>query len=135
MAQGEGGRDGRIVFWLAVATGVVLCLIGLRFLLDPRTAGFFFGIDKQSPGFAPHSAIALRDLWLGLLLVVFAFLRDWRAVAIWLGLATLVCFGDAAIAATSSGRWWSVAFHVSSGLFCGGLSWVASRLARSQYTA
>ena len=125
---------GEVVFWLAIATGVVLSLIGVRFLIAPEAAATFFGIDRRNPGFAPHAAIALRDVWLGLLVVAFAVLRDWRAVALWLGLATLVCFGDAMIAATSSGRWVSVAFHSSSGLFCGALATAAWRLARPTAT-
>lgn len=126
-------RLGDIVFWLAIATGVVLSVIGVRFLIAPETAATFFGIDRRNPGFAPHAAIALRDLWLGLLVVIFAILRDWRAVALWLVLATLVCFGDALIAASSSGRWVSVAFHSASGLFCGALANAAWRLARQPY--
>ncbi|MCL4767255.1 MAG: DUF4267 domain-containing protein [Hyphomicrobiaceae bacterium] len=130
MAQRGGQRLVDAVFWLAIATGVVLSLIGIRFLLQPEPAATFFGIDRRDPGFAPHAAIALRDLWLGLLVVAFAMLRDWCAVALWLGMATLVCFGDALIAATSSGRWVSVAFHSGSGLFCGALASMAWRLAR-----
>ena len=125
MAQRKDDRAGRVVLWLAIATGVVLCLIGIRFLADPRSAAFFFGIDKQNPGFAPHAAIGLRDLWLGLLLVAFAFLRDWRAIALWLGFAAIVCFSDAVIAATSSGRGSAVAFHTVSGVFCAALGWMA----------
>jgi len=125
------GPHTKVVFWLAIATGVVLSLIGVRFLLQPESAASFFGIDPRNPGFAPHAAIALRDLWLGLLLVAFTVLRDWRAVALWLGLATLVCFGDAAIAASSSGRALSIAFHSGSGLFCGILAPLAWRLSRS----
>ena len=121
-----------VLFWLAIATGVVLSLIGIRFLLQPEPAANFFGIDRHDPGFAPHAAIALRDLWLGLLVIAFALLKDWRAVALWLGLATLVCFGDAIIAATSSGRWVSVAFHSGSGLFCAGLAALAWRSAHSR---
>jgi len=124
-------RHTKLVFWLAVATGLVLSIIGLRFLLQPESAANFFGIDRRSPGFAPHAAIALRDLWLGLLLIALAVLRDWRAVALWLGLATLVCFGDAAIAAVSSGRAVSIAFHGGSGLFCGILATLAWRLSRT----
>lgn len=130
VAQRGQQRLGHAVLWLALAAGIVLALIGLRFLLQPEPAATFFGIDRRAPGFAPHAAIALRDLWLGLLVVAFAVLADWRAVALWLGLATLVCFGDALIAATSSGRWVSVAFHVGSGLFCGCLAAGAWRLAR-----
>lgn len=134
MAQRGKQRATDAVFWLAVATGVVLCLIGLRFLISPEVAASFFGIDRRNPGFAPHAAIALRDLWLGLLVVIFAALRDWRAIALWLGLAMFVCFGDALIAASSSGRWVSVAFHTGSGLFCGVLAIAAWRLARQPKT-
>ena len=125
MRERRDDRASRVVIWAALATGIVLCLIGVRFLVDPRSAAFFFGIDKQNPGFAPHAAIGLRDLWLGLLLIVFAFLRDWRAIALWLGFATLVCFSDAVIALGSSGRAWAVAFHAISGVFCAVLAWVA----------
>ena len=131
MAQRGQRRLTEILFWLAIATGLVLSLIGIRFLLQPEPAATFFGIDRRNPGFAPHAAIALRDLWLGLLVIAFAVLRDWRAVGLWLSLATLVCFGDALIAATSSGRWVSAAFHSGSGLFCGVLAAFAWRLARS----
>ncbi len=134
MAQREKDRARKPVLWLAIATGVMLGLIGVRFLVSPGPAAFFFGIDKNAPGFAPHAAIGLRDLWLGALLVVFAVLRDWRAVALWLGLAMLVCFSDSLIAATSSGRMWSVVFHVASGVFCGVLAWFAWRLAAYRTT-
>ena len=131
MAQRKDDRVNRVVLWLAIATGVVLSLIGVRFLIDPRPAAFFFGINKQNPGFALHAAIGLRDVWLGLLLVIFAFLRDWRAVTLWLGLATLVCLSDALIALMSSGRGWSIAFHAISGVFCAALAWMAWSAARN----
>jgi hypothetical protein len=111
-------RAEKTIVALSVAGGVVLCVIGLRFLIVPEAAASFFGIEKRSPGFAPHAAIALRDLWLGLLLITLALRRDWSGVGFWFGLGTLVCFGDAAIAASSSGRWGSIVFHVISGLAC-----------------
>jgi hypothetical protein len=111
----------KVVRALALATGLVLALIGLRFLVQPEAAATFFGIDRRAPGFSPHYAIALRDLWLGALLIVFTALKDWRAVALWLGFGAVVCFGDALIAALSSGRRVSVAFHAGSGVFCVGL--------------
>ena len=135
MAQRREQRLRDVLFWLAIATGFVLSLIGIRFLLQPEPAATFFGIDRHYPGFAPHAAIALRDLWLGLLVIAFAVLRDWRAVGLWLGLATMVCFGDAIIAATSSGWWISVAFHSGSGLFCAGLAALAWRVSRPSEAA
>jgi hypothetical protein len=117
---------------LSLATGAALCLIGVRFLLQPHAAGTFFGIDPRWPGYAPHSAIALRDLWVGALLLAFTALKDWRAVALWLGFGALVCFGDAIIAASSSGRWGSITFHAASGVFCAGLAAAAWHLARAR---
>ena len=121
-------RHVKLIRILALATGFILFLIGVRFLLQPELAATFFGIDRRAPGFAPHAAIALRDLWLGALLMVFAALRDWRAVALWLAFGALVCFGDALIATSSSGRWVSIAFHVGSGVLCSALAAVAWRI-------
>jgi hypothetical protein len=117
-----------IVIWFSIATGAVLCAIGLRFLVLPEIAAEFFGIDQRMPGIAPHAAIALRDLWLGLLLITFAVFQKWQEIAIWLGIGALVCLGDASIAMMSSGRWVSVSFHVASGVFCAWLAIAAWRL-------
>ena len=54
-------------------------------------------------------------------------MREWRALGVLLGLGALVCFGDSAIAAASSGRATSIAFHAASGVFCGGLAYAVWR--------
>lgn len=109
---------------LAVLAGLVLLIIGVRFLLAPQQAARFFGIASSVADAAPalSYAIGLRDIWLALLIMVLAAIGDWRGLALWLGLGAAVCFGDAAIAATSSGRALSVGFHVGSGIFCGVLA-------------
>ena len=119
----------KVMFWLCCATGFVLTGIGLRFLFVPLSAAAFFGIDNTAPGLAPHAVIALRDLWLGLLLIAFAVLRQWKAMSLWLGLGALVCFGDSAIAFVSSGQLLSVGFHVVSGFFLTWLCWETWQLA------
>ena len=120
------------IYGVLARRNAVLVLIGVRFLLQPSPAATFFGIDRANPGYALHAAVALRDLWLGLLLVAFAALKDWRAVALWLSLGALVCFGDAMIAAGSSGRWVSVTFHIASGIFCAGLAIASARLSKAR---
>lgn len=125
-----GGRQRRAIRIFGVLTGLTLTVIGIRFALVPTSAARFFGIDPNAPMPALHHVIALRDLWLGLLAIAFAALAEWRALALWLSFAVVVCFADAWIAATSSGKPLSVAFHVASGVFCAvlaGLSWKASR--------
>lgn len=104
---------------LAIAAGVALALIGVRFGLVSRSAARFFGIDTP-PG-APahlHYVIALRDVWLGLIIVALALWRDWRGLALWLGLGAVVCFADALIIAHATAWIGSILFHVASGIYC-----------------
>jgi hypothetical protein len=121
------GKQRRTVMILGALTGLVLVVIGVRFLIVPSAAAKFFGIAPDAPTPALHYVIALRDLWLGGLAIAFALLREWRALALWLAMAVLVCFSDAVIAWTSSSRVLSVAFHIGSGIFCAVLAWLAWR--------
>ncbi len=112
----------RHLVWLAVAAGVLLTVIGIRFLIVPRTAANNFGLAKEVTGYALHHMVGLRDIWLGGLAIVLAVLREWRALMWWFALGALVCFADAAIAGASSGKALAVGFHLLSGVFCAGLA-------------
>lgn len=120
-------RHGRIAA-LALFAGALLLLIGIRFLVVPESAGKTFGLTPAMTGSEMHYVIGLRDVWLGALAVAFALLAEWRALALWLLFAVLVCWGDAAIIATSGGPPIAVAFHVGSGVFCLALGFAAWRL-------
>lgn len=116
------GPHRRLLRILAASTGVILLIIGIRFLLVPHQAARFFGI-APGPGSAElHYVIGVRDIWLAVIVIILATLADWRGLAIWLGLGVLVCVADAAIAAHSSGKALAVAFHLASGVFCGALA-------------
>ena len=106
---------------LAMAAGLALTLIGVRFGLVPRAAARFFGIDAPVAPEHLQYVIALRDIWLGLLVIVFAALRDWRALALWLAFGAAVCFADALIVANATARIGSLLFHMASGLYCAAL--------------
>jgi len=128
-----GGRERRVVSILGLLPGAALILIGIRFFLVPSSATKFFGIDPNAMVPGLHYVIAMRDIWLGALAIGFVVLGEWRALALWLGCAVAVCFADAWIAAASSGRWFSIAFHITSGIFCAALaraSWRAAPVAR-----
>jgi hypothetical protein len=71
----------------------------------------------------------MRNLWLGLLAVALATLRQWRALAVWFAMATIVCFADAAIAANSTGKLPQIVFHVSCGVASAVLAVMLWRLA------
>lgn len=114
---------------LGMAAGLVLLIIGLRFLAWPEAATRSFGLGRTPSPQALDVVIGLRDIWLGGLAVAFALLREWRALALWLLLGAIVCLGDAVIVAVHGGPWAALAFHVGSGVFCAVLGWRCRRIA------
>lgn len=108
----------RRIALLAILAGFLLALIGFRFLIVPDSAIRTFGLSPAITGHQLHGIIGLRDLWLGVLAVALAVLSEWRALALWLFLGVLVCWGDALIVATSGGNMWAIVFHAVSGVYC-----------------
>lgn len=124
------GRTERLILVLGIVGGVLLTIIGIRYFATPEGAARSFGISARPAGYEFHYVIGLRNVWLGLLAVAFAVLREWRALALWFALGTIVCFADAFIAASSTGRLPQVAFHAGCGLACIGLAAGSWRLAK-----
>ena len=124
------GRSERFVFIFGIVGGVLLTVIGIRYFVTPEGAARTFGVPARPTGFELYYIIGLRNLWLGLLAVVFAALREWRALTVWFALGAIVCFADAAIAGASTGRLPQVAFHVGCGLACIALAVGSLRLSR-----
>jgi Domain of unknown function (DUF4267) len=111
-------RAERYLLGVCFLGGVLLTVIGVRYLLLPEQAARTFGLPARPAGHELHTIIGLRNVWLGLLAIGFAALRQWRALALWFALGALVCFADATIVAGTRGPLSSFAFHVGSGLFC-----------------
>lgn len=124
------GRTARIALVVGALAGIALTVIGIRFLAWPEAAARFFGVGPRPAGVELHGVVGLRDVWLGLMALAFAFLRDYRALALWLGLATLVCLGDAAIVAASTGKPSAIAFHLASGIITAAAGWGCWRVYR-----
>jgi len=118
--------------WLISACllgGVLLTVIGVRYFLMPEQAARTFGVPGRPAGYELYYIIALRNVWLGLLALGLALLRQWNALALWFAMGAIVCFGDAGIAASSTGRWPQIAFHIGCGIACIGLAAAAWRFA------
>ncbi len=120
----------RWVAALGVIAGVLLAVIGIRFFLMPESAARTFGVPARPEGYELYYIIGLRNVWLGLLAVAFALLREWRALALWFAMGAIVCFADALIAASSTGRLPQVAFHTGCGVACIALAAGCRRRAR-----
>lgn len=123
-------RTQRWVRVFCIVGGVLLAVIGVRYLLTPESAARTFGVPARPEGYELYYIIGLRNVWLGLLAVAFALLREWRALALWFAMGTIVCFADALIAASSTGRLPQVAFHTGCGVACIALAAGCWRLAR-----
>lgn len=114
--------------------GALLAIIGVRFFLIPEHAARVFGITGSASQFELHYVIAARDIWLGLLAIAFAALKEWRALALWFALGFFVCLADAAVVVGADGKAGPVAFHLSGAAAClilGGLAWRAAKDARN----
>lgn len=110
--------EGVHVLWLAGLVGVILIVIGIRFLVVPQEAAETFGLGRTAEGPFLHYVVGLRDLWLGGLAVAFALLRDMRALSLWLVTGSLVCFSDAVLVSAHGGPGLAIAFHCSAGVLC-----------------
>jgi hypothetical protein len=80
--------------WLVLALSGVFILLGLLFVLAPRTGAALFGIAPEGPGLSYVSAIGLRDLAFGAYLAALSRLSTRRAVGTVLGLTVLIPAGD-----------------------------------------
>ena len=111
-------RQARLLLTICALGGVLLLVIGIRYLLLPQSAARTFGVPGRPSGYELHYITGLRNIWLGALAIAFAALREWRALALWFAMGTVVCFADATIAATSTAWTAAVAFHVAGGTAC-----------------
>ncbi len=117
----------RIATYIA---GTVLAIIGVRFFLIPEHATRVFGIPMSAANFELQRVVAARDLWLGLLAIALALLKEWRALALWFGLGFFVCLTDAAIVTSAGGKGGPVAFHLFGAVLCVLLGILALRATR-----
>src|SRR5262245_50781198 len=122
-------RGKRALLALGLLGGLLLTVIGIRYLVVPRSAAHSFGVPAHPAGFELHYIIGLRNLWLGSLAAALALLREWRALALWFAGAVAVCLSDALIAATSTGAIPQVAFHLACGLASSALAVLCWRAA------
>jgi hypothetical protein len=126
-------RGQRLILALCLVGGVLLTIIGLRYFINPEHAARTFGVPDRPLGHELYYIIGLRNVWLGLLAITFATLREWRALALWFAFGAIVCFADASIAASSTGRWPQVTFHIVCGVGCIGLATATWRKAKKGY--
>ena len=84
--------------WLVLALSGVFVVLGLLFVLAPRTGAALFGIAApEGSGLSYVSAIGLRDLAFGAYLAALSRLSTRRTLGVVLGLTVLIPAGDVVI--------------------------------------
>ena len=129
MPAGKMRRADRWMLGIGLLGGLLLAVIGMRYFVAPESAARTFGVPGRPAGNELHYIIGLRNVWLGLLAIALSALREWRALALWFALGSIVCFADAAIAASSTGRVPQFAFHIGCGCACVVLATICWRVA------
>jgi len=88
----------KISYAVAFVTGLGLLFLGMRFLVSPETAEAGYGIHFNEAGdYSFHYIKGIRDTLSGLLICVFVWLKERRALAITLLAGTMVPVADMCI--------------------------------------
>jgi hypothetical protein len=92
----------RVAFIISGLIGVGLVFIGGRFLLAPEVAEQGFGLYFDEAGnYAFHSIKGIRDVFAGLIILIFAVLRQRQTLRILLGVGALIPLVDMLIVLTN----------------------------------
>jgi hypothetical protein len=117
MSSVKESRTSRLVLiLLCLLGGFLMTVIGVGYFVVPEQVARAFGVPGRPAGYELHHIIGLRNVWLGLLAVALAALREWRGLALWFTGAVAVCLADGLIAATSTGAIPQVALHFGCGI-------------------
>jgi hypothetical protein len=102
--RGPGLPRSRTSTWFVFALSGVFVLLGILFILAPRTGAALFGLpapEGRALGYLP--AIGLRDLAFGLYLYALNRTAPPRALGLVLAITVLIPVGDIAILALERG--------------------------------
>jgi len=97
----------KICYSISFLTGIGLLFIGLRFLISPVNAEFDYGISTNTHAdYSFHYIKGIRDLFSGILLVLFVLTKLRKALAMTLLAAIVVPLGDFMIVMGKDGGDW-----------------------------
>ncbi len=97
----------KICYSISFLTGIGLLFIGLRFLISPVNAEFDYGISTNTDAdYSFHYIKGIRDIFSGILLVLFVLTKQRKALAMMLLAAIVVPLGDFMIVMGKDGSDW-----------------------------
>ena len=82
-------------FWFTIVIPVAIIGIGINFILNPIGASTAYGIPIHDPDAFPFMWVkGIRDIFAGLVVLVFLLRGDRRTTAILFAIAIFIPFGD-----------------------------------------
>jgi hypothetical protein len=97
---------------ISLLIGFGLLFIGGRFLLAPETGETGFGLHYQEPNYAFHYIKGIRDIFSGLIIVLFAWSHDRRPLLLTLLAGSVIPFADMLIVwRTPGSELWAMLIH------------------------
>jgi hypothetical protein len=96
--QPDSSRLGPLLFGISVAASLGLIAVGVFFIFDNADAAKLFGVPLSGRSSDAYlNAAAVRDIAFGALTLVFALVRDRRAVGLCVLLGAIIPIGDGLI--------------------------------------
>jgi hypothetical protein len=93
-----------VSFWMTLLVGVGIIFIGGRFMITPSVGAAGYGIPLSSAEDLPYGRIkGIRDIFSGMVLIAFLFLKMRRAAAFALTAAIIVPATDFCIVLSTNG--------------------------------
>jgi len=110
-------------FWICAAPGLFLIGVGTLLVFAPDVGGAAFGIHAVGfPDYAFHLVTGVRTIYLGMLLMLLASLRQARVLAlVQLTMATMPLADFLVVLQSSNGGWLDAIKHVPGVLILLGL--------------
>src|SRR5471030_261334 len=83
------------LFWFTLVIPVAIIGLGINFILNPVGASAGYGIPIHDPAAFPFMWVkGIRDIFSGLVVLLFLWRGDRRTTAILFAIATFIPFGD-----------------------------------------
>jgi hypothetical protein len=129
-------RDRSWIVFIVLAVAGAFGLLGLCFVVAPRTGAALFGIPVESgPGVAYVRAIGFRDLTLGVYISALALWSSRRALSIVLGATVIIPICDLVLLVSVVGLTWHLIVHAASAACFTALAFLVRPLHHTQLDA
>ncbi|TLV02513.1 DUF4267 domain-containing protein [Dyadobacter luticola] len=97
---------------ISLLLGLGMLFIGARFLIAPEVGEAGFGLHYDQPNYAFHSIKGIRDIFSGLLIVLFAWSHDRRALFLTLLAGSIIPLADMiTVWQTPGSNLWAMLIH------------------------